>query len=330
MCRRAVAAHLPPNAPSGAAVLACSGGPDSVALVRAAAAVTTATGWRIEAVVIDHGLQPGSADIAAGAQALCSGLGVSSRIVHVTVPEGPGGIEATARAARYAALRACATEIGADRILLGHTREDQAETVLMRLARGSGARTLSGMASVAGDLHRPFLGLPRATVHATVADLSTWADPHNADPRFLRARVRAELLPVLTDVLGPAAIDGLARTAELLRDDADALDEWAVDALRQCSDDADTTASSVGLDVSRLLAVPRAVRTRILRSAAVAVGAPAGSLTRNHIDAVEALISAWCGQGEVALPGPVTAHRRYGRLYLERSGPATEGDTHAP
>lgn len=189
------------------------------------------------------------------------------------------------------------------------------------------------MAAVNGDLHRPFLGLARATVRATVSDLTTWADPHNSDPRFLRARVRAEVLPVLIDVLGEAAVDGLARTAGLMRDDADALDGWAAEVLDR-SRLQDGTGMSAGvavhLDVAALEAVPRAVRTRVLRRAAVITGAPPGALTREHIDAVEELVSRWRGQGPLALPGAVTAGRRYGRLYLEMSGTIEEGGPDAP
>lgn len=332
-CRRAVAVHLPAEEtapPGGSALIACSGGSDSLALVRAAAAA--AGRWRIEAVVVDHGLQADSAAVAESARAACVALGVPAYVVRATVVDASGGLEAAARDARYAALRARAREVGADRILLGHTRDDQAETVLMRLARGSGARSLAGMAAVAGDLHRPFLALPRSVVRASVADLDAWEDPHNTDPRFLRSRVRGELLPVVTGVLGSAAIDGLARTADLLRDDADALDEWAAEVLhraaRPCSASDTCAATGVCLDIDVLTACPRAIRTRVLRRAAVEVGAPAGALTRAHVDAVEVLISGWRGQGDIALPGPVTAGRRYGRLCLT-VGSMTEGGSDA-
>lgn len=333
VCRRAIAAHLPADGtapPHGCALIACSGGADSLALVRAAAAA--AGRWRVEAVVIDHGLQVDSAVIAESARAACIALGVPAHVVRVDVAEGSGGLESAARDARYTALRARARAIGADRILLGHTRDDQAETVLMRLARGSGARSLAGMAAVSGDLHRPFLALPRSVVRASVTDLDAWEDPHNTDPRFLRPRVRAHLLPAVIEVLGSAAIDGLARTAALLRDDADALDEWAAAELRRiqrpCAEAGTCSAAGVCLDVADLAGCPRAIRTRVLRRAAIEAGAAAGALTRAHVDAVEVLISGWHGQGGVALPGPVTAERRYGRLCLT-AGSMMEGGTHA-
>ncbi|WHP19113.1 tRNA lysidine(34) synthetase TilS [Cellulomonas sp. ES6] len=238
--RSAVAASVA-DLPDGARVLvACSGGPDSLALAAATAFVATAGGrgrLRAGAVVVDHGLQPGSADVASRAAAACRRLGLDPVEVVAVDVTGPGGPEAAARAARTGALESAAGRLGAAAVLLGHTRDDQAEGVLLGLARGSGARSLAGMAPVRGLLRRPLLAVTRAqTVAACAAlGLDPWHDPTNAgaapgDPR--RSRVRAHVMPVLERELGPGVAAALARSAELLREDADALDALA---RRRCS-----------------------------------------------------------------------------------------------
>lgn len=316
--RAAVRASLADLDDDAAVGVAVSGGADSLALARAAAAVRTG----VVACVVDHGLQPGSAAIAArAARACCSpegGIGlVDAEVVAVSVPTGPGhgGPEAAARDSRRAALTEWARRRSLAAVLLGHTREDQAETVLLRLARGSGARALAAMAPVEGLWRRPLLDIPRAVVRSTVADLPVWEDPHNADPAYARVRVREDALPALAAALGPDVVSGLVRTAALLRDDADALDGLAEEALARARLVGDPDAA-VALDVAVLAAAPRAVRTRVLRRAAVAAGCPAGSLTRDHVLALEALVTDWHGQGPIALPGTVGARRRYARLLL--------------
>jgi tRNA(Ile)-lysidine synthase len=230
-----------------------------------------------------------------------------------------GGPEAAARTARYEAIDAAARRLDAA-VLLGHTRDDQAETVLLGLARGSGARSLCGMppAFDRDDVRyvRPLLELSRATTRRAclAMGLDPWDDPHNDDPAFTRVRVRGEALPVLEKTLGPGVAEALARTARLLRDDAEALDDWAdraeVDALRTEPD---------GLDTATLEALPRAVRTRVLRRAAVAAGSPPGALAAVHVDALDLLVTGWRGQRHVDLPGGVRGFRRYGRLLFGRT-----------
>lgn len=305
--------------PGGSVLLvACSGGPDSLALAGGAAWVGARRGLDVRALVVDHGLQDGSDVVATEAAATCRALGIrQTDVVGVLVGTG-GGPEAAARAARYAALEQAALDIGAAAVLLGHTREDQAETVLLRLARGSGARSLSAMRSRAGLWRRPLLGLPRADVHAAAADLlvplgrAPWADPHNDDPGFARVRVRA-LLDDLRAAAGPGAVLGLTRSADLLRDDADALDGWAAEAA-----EATVVADDLGLsaDCAELLALPRAVRTRVVRDMCVRQGCPTDALTFEHVGRVDALVGDWRGQGEIRLPGGVVALRSYGRLCL--------------
>ena len=226
--------------PRGALVLvACSGGPDSLALAAGVAFEAPRAGLRAGAVVVDHGLQPGSDEVAAAAAAACRTLGLDPVVVRTVLVVGPGGPEAAARDARYAALAAAAARLGAGAVLLGHTRDDQAESVLLGLARGSGARSLAGMAPSRGVFRRPLLGMPREVTLAACAaqGLEPWQDPTNAagPGSPLRSRVRGEVLPVLEEVLGPGVPAALARTADLLREQADALDELAADLLSRAA-----------------------------------------------------------------------------------------------
>jgi tRNA(Ile)-lysidine synthetase-like protein len=265
------------------------------------------------AIVVDHDIQEGSAAVAERAAKQCRDLGLEAEVVRVTVVKSGDGLEAAARDARYVALDAAADRWGADAILLGHTMEDQAETVLMRLSRGSGARSLAGIPAKSGRLLRPLLGVPRSTVRSYVADLDPWEDPHNFDLTMLRPRVRSELLPMVGDVLGAGAIAGLARTANLLRADSEALDDWA---MREFERLELRIGKSIEFDVHDLLALPEAVRTRVIRLACQACGCPSGTLAFDHIFVVHAFLVDWRGQGAATLPGGVTAQRRYDRLCL--------------
>jgi tRNA(Ile)-lysidine synthase len=299
---------------SGDLVLAaCSGGADSLALAGALAFVAPRAGLRAGAVTVDHGLQEGSAERAADVAELLGQLGLDPvRAVTVTVTgqARPAGPEAAAREARYQALDRTAREHQAAAILLGHTLDDQAETVLLGLARGSGARSLAGMPAQRDPYRRPLLGLRRATTAAACADLGlqAWQDPHNRDFRFARARVRHQVMPALEEALGPGVAEALARTASQLRADAEYLDDLAF-------------AESGGLDASRLEALPAAIRMRVLRDAAIMAGCPPGTLTAGHIEQIDALVTAWRGQRGVDLPGRVQARRRDGKVGFTSSGP---------
>ena len=310
--RRAVRAALPAE---GTVLVACSGGADSLAL---AAATAFECRERTAALItVDHGLQPGSADQAASVAALGYELGFDPvEIVAVTV--GPdGGPEAAARAARYTALDAAAEALGAT-VLLGHTLDDQAETVLLGLGRGSGPRSIAGMRPVDGRYRRPFLGVRRATTQAAcdALGLTPWDDPHNADPSFQRVRLRREVLPLLEDVLQGGVAEALARTAALTQADLDALDAIAA---------GDQPAEA--LDVTDLEDQPRAIRTRVLRAWATEEGT--GALTATHIAALDALVTGWKGQGPVDLPGGFAVRRASGRLHLQRA-PRTPGAQRTP
>ncbi|MFI2641321.1 tRNA lysidine(34) synthetase TilS [Streptomyces sp. NPDC018610] len=305
------------RSPSPLVLVACSGGADSMALASALAFEAPKLGIRAGGVTVDHGLQAGS-DLRAGevAQRLRE-LGLDP-VDAVAVAVGrEGGPEAAARDARYAALDAAAEHHGAAAILLGHTRDDQAETVLLGLARGSGIRSLSGMAAVSGAggrYRRPFLHIDRQTARKAcmVQSLPVWDDPHNADPAYTRSRLRHEGLPALEKALGKGVVEALARTAQLSRDDADALDAWAGQADAAVRDDAGR------LECAKLSALPPAVRRRVLRRAAIDAGAPAGSLFARHIEEVDRLITGWRGQGAINLPGRVVAQRQGGRLVIRQ------------
>lgn len=308
---------IPADAPL--VLVACSGGADSMALASALSFEAPRQGARAGGITIDHGLQDGSDLRAQEVAGRLRALGLDPvESVRVDVGRG-GGPEAAARDARYAALDDAAQRLGAAAVLLGHTRDDQAETVLLALARGSGVRSLSGMAATSGPggrYRRPFLQIDRQVARKAcmVQSLPVWDDPHNVDPAYTRSRVRHEALPVLEKALGRGVIASLARTARLSRDDADALDAWAADAERGVRD------ADGALDVRGLYALPPAVRRRILRRAALAAGAPAGSLFSRHIEEMDKLITGWRGQSALDLPGRVSARREQGRLVVRREG----------
>ncbi|GAB3989852.1 tRNA lysidine(34) synthetase TilS [Nocardioides marmoraquaticus] len=287
------------------ALVACSGGADSLALL--AGAVTSRRFGRVVGAVVDHGLQQDSAEHTARVVAQMAALGVDETAsIRVTVDPGPQGIEAGAREARYAALAQLAQHFRADTVLLGHTLDDQAETVLLGLTRGSGGRSLAGMRhrfDRDGVLfERPLLGLTRAQTEAacTAQDLDWWTDPHNTDPRFVRSRIRHDVMPLLEQSLGPGVAAALARTATSVREDVDALDDQADDWLANHPD----------LPVADLRPLPPAVRRRVVRLAALAAGALPGELTRAHVVAVDDLVlSSDRDPRLVRLPGHLTASR---------------------
>ncbi len=293
-------------------LVAGSGGPDSTALAAAAAFAAPRLGLSIGFATADQHWSERSAAVAEAAVGVAQNLGLHPAVV-VDAPA--ARTEGAAREARRAALMDEAARQHAVAILLGHSLDDQAETVLLRLARGSGARSMSAMAAREGPWRRPFLGLRRALLReaCATAGLATWDDPANADPAFARSRVRAELLPQLEAVLGPGIAESLARTAALLRSDADALDDLAASYWARFSGPG---RSGDALQTAHLAALPEAVRTRVLRRAAVAAGCPPGALSMEQVLQIDALVTAWRGQGPLTLPGGVTARRGDGRLIL--------------
>ena len=291
-------------------LVAVSGGADSLALAAALVPESKNALINLVGVTIDHQLQKSSGKQATKVCVQLLELGISqSEIVQVDV-EIVDGLEASARRARYAALDAAAEKHNAKLIFLGHTLNDQAESVLLGLARGSGARSLSGMARYIGKYCRPLLAITRLETLAACAEnnLIPWIDPHNSDSQFARVRVRTDALPKLEESIGPGITEALARSADLLRDDADALDGWVT----QVAAGLDLT----DLEITLLADLPKAVRTRLLRKAIYAVGAPIGSITADHVASVEALVTSWHGQGACSLPGGVKVSRISGRLSL--------------
>ncbi len=335
--RLAVRRALADLTPGDLLLTACSGGADSLALAAAVAFEAPRLGLRAGGVTVDHRLQPGSAAQArAATQALAAmaldpvlrvTAAVAARRGQPGAPGQPGhegadghqgpagragypGPEGAARAGRYQALDAAAGQAGAVAILLGHTRDDQAEGVLLALARGSGARSLAGMAPRNGRYLRPLLGLSRAQTRAACAALGLrpWDDPHNSDPVYARARVRHQLMPALEAGLGPGIAQALARSARALRADADFLDSLAETEAERIS------APDRTLDAGLVAALPEAIRTRVLRLAAIAAGCPPGALTYRHVSGLDELVTRWHGQRWIDLPGGVRGQRACGKL----------------
>ena len=368
-------------APGDVVLAACSGGADSLALAAALAHEAPRLSLRAGGVTVDHGLQAGSAERAGRVAALLRQLGLDP--VHqasVTVPAGPGsgGPEAAARTARYTALEQVAEQAGATAVLLGHSRDDQAETVLLGLARGAGGRALAGMPARRGRFRRPLLGVARATLReaCTAQGLEPWDDPHNTDPAYARVRVRHQAMPALEEAIGPGVAAALARSAAQLSQDCDALDalaaaeSWRIVLARGddppeppdrrsaprpadpslaglgqrgaaaggdgtghagesrpagSADGAGTGQAVVVLDIEGLAELAPAVRSRVLRQAALAAGCPGGSLAAGHVAALDALVTGWHGQRWADLPGVIRARRRYGKLLFSNGRPAGAG-----
>jgi tRNA(Ile)-lysidine synthase len=274
-------------------VIGVSGGADSLALAAVTAFVARREALELAAVVVDHGLQDDSAQVAEHAAAQLASLDVPAEVHRVEVGHA-GGPEAAARTARRAALQST----GADAVLLAHTLDDQAETVLLGLGRGSGPRSIAGMAARDGVWRRPFLTLRRADTEriCRAHGLDWWTDPHNSDPAFRRVRVRREVMPLLEDVLGGGVAEALARTADQLRADGTHLDDLA---------DGVTSPN----DVAVLAALPSALRSRVLRRLALAAGADAAALSAAHLAQLDRLVTDWRGQRRIELPGGVSAAR---------------------
>jgi tRNA(Ile)-lysidine synthase len=297
--RRALASH--PDAP---VIVGVSGGADSLALAAAVAFEAPKLGIRAVAVTVDHGLQTGSDAVAAAAAHTCTGLGLEARVIPVRV-EGSGGPEAAARDARRRALRAAAVEIGARSVSLAHTLDDQAETVLLGLARGAGAASLAGMAGARIDGEgvrwvRPLLELRRAdTVAACAAQgLEPWHDPHNDDVAFARVRARRRVLPVLEAELGPGVAEALARTADQLREDDEAFRDMIEEIIEDIVEHAE---AGIAISVPALAANPAALRHRVIRH--VVASEFGVSLSRAQTLEVARLVTDWSGQGPIDLPG---------------------------
>ncbi len=316
-------------------LVACSGGADSLALLSAAVFEVHKAGGRVVGATVDHGLQEGSAEHAAHVVGQMAALGADeTAAARVSVEGGGLGPEASARRARHAVLEELRTHLGAEVVWLGHTRDDQAETVLLGLARGSGGRSIAGMRRAYDGFARPLLDVTRLETETAcrVEGVEWWRDPHNTDPAYLRARVRATVLPVLETELGPGVAATLARTADQLREDMEYLDRVAGDEfvrLRSAVDERAAGAGPAGGPSQAALVLPAeslgeladAVRRRVLHAAILVAGGPHAEVTRTHVLAVDALVTDWRGQRWVDLPGPLRAVRRGSLVSFTRADP---------
>lgn len=313
------------------AILACSGGQDSLALAACAVFVAPRDGWDVRVIVVDHQLRETSGAEAAAAAAMVRSLGLPVDVIAITVPGGSGGTghggpEAAARTARRAALLAAAERHEADAILLGHTLDDQAETVLLALARGSGAASLSGMRRRDGLWARPFLGLRRDETRAICEAhaLRPIEDPSNdlegpwraADGSALRRiALRHRVLPALTEILGPAVPLALARTADQLARDDDALSELARD-LADAAKVACEGAAGTCFDLAALRAAHPAIRTRLIHRALAAAAGEGVQIGSVHVGEVDRLVTTGGVHGPIFTPGGVIAQKVNGMLMV--------------
>jgi len=308
--RNAVRPHLEDLEPGEPFLVAVSGGADSLALAYALLQEAKPLALKPIAVTVDHQLQQNSNLQAEKVVQQLREMGYVHIYIEKVLVVPHSGLEADARNVRYEALSKKSQEEKASKVFLGHTSNDQAETVLLGLARGSGSRSLSGMAEVNGIYVRPLLSLSREITERACkeSNLYFWNDPHNEDRNFSRVKIRHEVIPYLEKNLDPGISGALIRSASLLRDDSEALDLWAA---------REAAALDLGdFDCLHLATLPRAIRTRILRLAALQAGVTPGTLTFEQIGALDALISRWNGQGEVSLSGGVKVARISGRLSL--------------
>jgi len=324
--RRAVREQLESlGLPAGSLVLvACSGGGDSIALAAATAFEAPRMGFTAGAVIVDHQLQEGSGEVASKAKQTCEELGLSPVIIEkVDVELSGNGMEAAARDARYQAFEKVRISQAADLVLLGHNLEDQAETVLLALSRGSGLSALAGMDSYdpARAIARPLIGLSRSSLREACEDqgLSFWDDPHNQNPQFLRVRAR-KLLELMEQELGPGIAKSLSRTAAQVSEAEEVLTGLAAELVADAKDSG--SASSVSYSVAKFASEPSAVRTMALHMIAARAGARAISATQ--IEAIDALITNWHGQKSASLSG-ITVERVKDLLIFTRSKPPTPG-----
>ena len=289
--------------PADNILVACSGGADSLALAWTSQVVTKRIGLNLIAVIIDHQLIKESTQVAQDAKKKCEDFGIEKVVIkQIEVKDDKDGLEAAARKARYEAFEESVNEFNAKAVLLAHTQDDQAETMLMRLTRGSGAKSLSAMKEVSGKYLRPFLHIRKQVLVDALEkeNISYWQDPANTNYKFLRAKVRHELMPKLIEVLGESAIDSLDRTSGLLKEDNEALESIALESYEKLNKE---------LKVQELEKLPTAIRKRVIKIAALNSGVTPGPFSFEHIEAIDALVTNWRGQGNVDLPGFIQASR---------------------
>ena len=294
--------------PDSRVLVACSGGPDSMALAAALIFEGPKLGLRVSAVVVDHGLQEASSKVAQSTAAKLEELGVDPVVIEtITVSESGNGPEAAARTARYEALERARKLVSAKVIFLGHNLEDQAETVLLGLTRGSGLRSIAGMQDFDKNkkLVRPLLGIKREVLLQSCIDqdIEAWQDPHNKDPKFTRVRIR-QLLDTLESELGPGFASALARTAELASESDDVLLSMANELVEAAT--VSSSSSEIRLSIATLTEVLPGLRRRTLFETAIAAGAK--TVSRSQVIGIDELITNWHGQNKLVLSG-ITVER---------------------
>jgi tRNA(Ile)-lysidine synthase len=281
--------------------VACSGGADSLALASAALFEGNRADINVIACIVNHNLQEGSMEVALRTKRVLTEIGFDVvEIMDVHIQQNSLGMEAAARNARYGALTEFATKHNVALTMLGHTLDDQAETVLLGLARGSGAKSIAGMPTLSPDdkYLRPLLGITRKETVAYCEDvgLDYWSDPQNLDTKFSRVKVRLNVLPVLEEELGPGIASALSRTAEILQDDLEYLEAQADDAFKEITT---TTNNSVVIDTEGLEKLPKALATRVIHKSLSLLGTEPAKV---QIDAVMELVTNWHGQKPLTLP----------------------------
>lgn len=298
--RHAVRATLTAQtSPGQKLLLATSGGADSLALAAATIFEARKLNLELAFAIIDHQLQAGSDKVASRTAKLLTQLGANEIVVRKIKVGKTGGPEAAARDARYQALEIICEETKADLILLGHTANDQAETVLLGLTRGSGARSISGMSERNGIYLRPLLSIERSETEQFCRDsgIKFWRDPQNQDPSFLRVRIRNRVLPFLEKELGVGVFKGLIRSAEQLREDSEYLDLQAKKSFKKVASQFE---GSISLNVLALEKLAPAIRNRVIK---IALESKGREMSRTHILATAELITGWHGQKPLSLPG---------------------------
>jgi len=309
--RLAVRQTLAALSPGDGVVVAVSGGADSLLLAFSLFLEREELALSIHAVVIDHQLQENSGAIALETKRALEKFGIESITIIPVEVEKRDGIEADARRARYQALVEFARKVSALRIFLGHNQDDLAESVLLGLTQGSGTKSLAAMRVDDGLYVRPFLALEREVIRQACQEvkLDYWNDPHNDDERFTRVKIRKKILPLLEAEIGPGIAEALARSARIFREDSDALDALADEIYATLPD-------PTAMEIGHLEGLPVALRKRVIRRALASLGAT--RISAEQLSWVDALVSQWHGQKEVALPAGVTARRESGRLALSK------------
>lgn len=302
LLQNAVSNLLKDFEPADLILVGCSGGADSIALAWSASVVCKRLNLNLGVVIVDHQLIAESNQVAENTKKQCAEFGINQIIVKkIKVVLENEGLEAAARKARYKAFEEVIKDTNAKALMLAHTQDDQAETMLMRLTRGSGAKSLSAMSEVSGKYLRPFLHVRKFEIKDALEkeDIKYWNDPANSNSDFLRVKVRNELIPKLIEVLGDSVVEALDRTSMLLKNDNDILDQIALNHYQE----------NRQLLISKLEDLPSAIRTRVIKLAALDAGVNPGPFSFEHIEAIDALVTNWHGQSHIDLPGFVQASR---------------------